>query len=76
MPPHQALQLVVFVFLLEAGVVGKCVVSYPQPVGQGVGYDDVHRVVAPGQEKEDDPGDTGEERQPVDRVESLRSIYG
>ena len=36
MPPQQTLQLVVFMFLFEAGQVCDGVVSYPQPVGQTV----------------------------------------
>ena len=36
MPPQQTLQLVVFMFLFEAGQVGHGVVGQPQPVGQSV----------------------------------------
>ena len=37
--------------------------------------DDVHSVVTPGKQEEDDPRDAGEERQPVDRVEPLRCVW-
>ena len=90
MPPQQTLQLVVFMFLFEAGQVRHGVVSQPQPVGQTVRLelqsvkdiesveetynDDVDRVVTPGQQEEDDPCHAGEQRQPVQGVEPVRDV--
>ena len=93
MPPQQTLQLVVFMFLFEAGQVGHGVVGQPQPVGQSVSLgssrglliiyivemrdiynDDVHSVVTPGQQEEDDPRNAGEQREPVEGIEPLRRV--
>ena len=63
--------MVVFVFLLETGEVGQSVVGDPEPVGEAVCQDDVHGVVAPGQQEEHHAGDAGEEGDPVDRVVPL-----
>ena len=38
--------------------------------------DDVHSVVTPGQQEEDDPCHAGEQRQPVQGVEPVRGVWG
>ena len=76
MPPEQALELIVLVLCLQHRDAGQGVVGDPEPVGQAIGDHHVDGVVTPGQQQQDHPGDTGQQRQPVQRVQPVRGVWG
>ena len=75
MPPQQTLQLIIFALSLEERNVGEGVIGDPEPVAERVGDHNINSVVTPGQQQEYHPAHTCQQRQPVQRVEPLRSIY-
>ena len=76
MPPEQTLELIVLVLCLQHRDVGQGVVGDPEPVGQAIGDHHVDGVVTPGQQQQDHPGNTGQQRQPVQRVQPVRGVWG
>ena len=46
----------------------------PEPVGEGIGDDNINGVVTSRQHQEYDTTHTGEQRQPVKRIETVRSV--
>ena len=76
MPPEQTLELIVLVLCLQHRDVGQGVVGDPEPVGQAIGDHHVNSVVTPGKQQQDHPGNTGQQRQPVQRVQPVRGVWG
>ena len=74
MPPQEAFQLIVFGLCLEERNVGAGVIGDPEPVGESIGDDNIDGVVTPGQQQEADTTDTGQQRQPVQRIEAIRCV--
>ena len=71
MPPQEALQLIIFALCFEERNVGAGVIGDPEPVCEGVGDHNIDGVVTSGQQQETDTTDTGQQRQPVQRVETI-----
>ena len=68
--------MIVLVFGLQHWDVSEGVVGDPEPVGQAIGDDHVYSVVTPGQQQQDHPSHTGQQGQPVQRVQALRRVWG